>query len=75
MSSLILFEMLLTSRRTTRNFPDARRNLQTPARPITAIGQWLDQNDPFPQPTTPSTVLIPLPVNRVLFENPEPPQL
>jgi hypothetical protein len=67
--------MLPTSRRTTRTFPNTRRNLQTPTRLITAVSQWLDQNDLFSQPITPSTVFIPLLVNRVLFETPEPPEL
>lgn len=61
--------MLPPTRRSTRLFSRARRDLlQTPARPAN-ISEWLDRHDPFP-PSTPSTALVPLPVNRILrFED------
>jgi hypothetical protein len=61
--------MLPPTRRSTRRLNHVRRDLlQTPARPIN-IPEWLDRHDPFP-PATPSTVLVPLPVNRILrFED------
>jgi hypothetical protein len=84
MSDQIRLDIAPASRRFTLRFRRPRRDLpQTPAGNI--VGAWLEANDPFPRfpstiphtPCTPSTALVPFPVNRVLrFEDlPQPPQM